>query len=131
MVIVRGAVSPDHIHLLLSAPSILSPAKLARYIKAYFESQKWDEDDRRFMMPHNVARGIVTRISAARSRLQQNPVIRTTVQQAASNFVEFPPLGCPTTKAAMALVPTLMGRDDIASSSERRFRRDHNHETWN
>ena len=31
--IVRGAVSPDHIHLLLSAPPILAPAKLAQYIK--------------------------------------------------------------------------------------------------
>jgi putative transposase len=33
VVIVRGAVSPDHIHLLLSAPPILAPAKLAQYIK--------------------------------------------------------------------------------------------------
>jgi hypothetical protein len=33
MVIVRDAVSPDHIHLLLSAPPILAPAKLAQYIK--------------------------------------------------------------------------------------------------
>ncbi len=31
--IVRGAVSPDHIHLLLSAPPVLSPAKPAQYIK--------------------------------------------------------------------------------------------------
>jgi len=33
VVIVRGAVQPDHIHLLLSAPPVLSPAKLAQYIK--------------------------------------------------------------------------------------------------
>ena len=33
VVIVRGAASPDHIHLLLSAPPVLSPAKLAQYIK--------------------------------------------------------------------------------------------------
>ena len=88
--IIRGAVSPDHIHLLLSAPPVLSPAKLAqdikgrssrnlqaefpdlrkRYwgqhmsargyfcatvgavdeatIKAYIESQQWDEDDQGF-----------------------------------------------------------------------------------
>ena len=32
-VIVRGAVSPDHIHLLLAAPPSLAPAKLAQYIK--------------------------------------------------------------------------------------------------
>src|ERR1700684_509212 len=29
----RGSVSPDHIHLLLAAPPILAPAKLAQYIK--------------------------------------------------------------------------------------------------
>ena len=33
VVIVRGAVSPDQIHLLLAAPPVLSPAKLAQYIK--------------------------------------------------------------------------------------------------
>jgi len=33
VVIIRGAVSPDHIHMLVSAPPILSPAKLAQYIK--------------------------------------------------------------------------------------------------
>ena len=33
VVIVRGAVSPDHIHLLLSAPPVLSPAKLVQYVK--------------------------------------------------------------------------------------------------
>ena len=33
VVIVRGAVSPNHIHMLVSAPTELSPAKLAQYIK--------------------------------------------------------------------------------------------------
>src|ERR1700746_80496 len=33
VVIVRGAVSPDHVHLLLSARPALSPAKLVQYIK--------------------------------------------------------------------------------------------------
>src|SRR6202167_4472789 len=33
VVIVRGAVSPDHIHLPLSAPPVLSPAKLVPYGK--------------------------------------------------------------------------------------------------
>ncbi len=33
VVILRGAVSPDHIHRLLSAPPILAPAKLAQFIK--------------------------------------------------------------------------------------------------
>ena len=31
--IVRGAVSPDHIHLLVASPPQLSPAKLVQYIK--------------------------------------------------------------------------------------------------
>jgi REP-associated tyrosine transposase len=33
VVIIRGAVSPDHIHVLLSAPPHLAPAKLVQYIK--------------------------------------------------------------------------------------------------
>jgi putative transposase len=31
--IVRGAVSPDHIHLLVSVPPLLSAAKLVQYVK--------------------------------------------------------------------------------------------------
>jgi putative transposase len=31
--ILRGAISPDHIHMLLSAPPELAPAKLVQYIK--------------------------------------------------------------------------------------------------
>ena len=33
VVIVRGAVSPDHIHMLLSAPAQLAASKLVQYIK--------------------------------------------------------------------------------------------------
>ena len=33
VVIIRGAVWPDHIHLLLSAPPVLSPSKMVQYIK--------------------------------------------------------------------------------------------------
>ena len=33
VVIVRGAVSPDHIHMLVWAPAHLAPAKLVQYIK--------------------------------------------------------------------------------------------------
>src|ERR1700753_1950979 len=33
VLIIRGAVSPDHVHLLLPAPPILSPAKMVQYIK--------------------------------------------------------------------------------------------------
>ena len=33
VVVIRGAVSPDHIHILVSAPPELSPSKLVQYIK--------------------------------------------------------------------------------------------------
>ena len=33
VVIIRGAVSPDHIHMLVSAPPELAPAKLVQYLK--------------------------------------------------------------------------------------------------
>jgi putative transposase len=31
--IIRGAISPDHIHVLVAAPPQLSPAKLVQYVK--------------------------------------------------------------------------------------------------
>ena len=43
IVIVRGAVSPDHIHLLVSAPPNLSPAKLVQYIKGRSSRRLQDE----------------------------------------------------------------------------------------
>src|SRR5580658_7661952 len=39
VVIVRGSVSPDHIHMLLSAPPQLAPAKLVQFIKGRIVSQ--------------------------------------------------------------------------------------------
>ena len=33
VVIIRGSVSPDHIHMLVSAPPQLAPAKMVQYIK--------------------------------------------------------------------------------------------------
>ena len=33
VVIIRGAVSPDHVHMLVSAPPQLAPSKLVQYIK--------------------------------------------------------------------------------------------------
>ena len=32
--IIRGAVSPDHIHILVAAPPHLAPSKIVQYIKA-------------------------------------------------------------------------------------------------
>jgi len=33
LVIIRGAVSPDHIHMLVSAPAHLAPSKMVQFIK--------------------------------------------------------------------------------------------------
>jgi putative transposase len=58
--IVRGAVSPDHIHLLVSAPPLLSPAKLVQYVKGK-SSRRLQEDfphlRKRYWGQHLWARG--------------------------------------------------------------------------
>lgn len=58
--IVRGAVSPDHIHMLLSAPADLSPAKLVQFIKGRSSRRIQDEFPeirKRYWGQHLWARG--------------------------------------------------------------------------
>ena len=58
--IVRGSVSPDHIHMLLSAPADLSPAKLVKYIKGRSSRRIQDEFPeirKRYWGQHLWARG--------------------------------------------------------------------------
>src|ERR1041385_3574686 len=43
VVIIRGAVSPDHIHMLVSAAPDLAPAKLVQYIKGRSSRRLQDE----------------------------------------------------------------------------------------
>ena len=60
VVIVRGAVSPDHIHMLLSSPPDLSPAKLVQYIKGRSSRKLQDEFPelrKRYWGQHLWARG--------------------------------------------------------------------------
>ena len=60
VVIVRGAVLPDHIHLLLSAPADLSPEKLVKYIKGRSSRRLQDEFPelrKRYWGQHLWARG--------------------------------------------------------------------------
>ena len=60
VIIVRGAVSPDHIHLLLSTPADLSPAKLVQYIKGRSSRRIQDEFPeirKRYWGQHLWARG--------------------------------------------------------------------------
>ena len=60
VVIIRGAVSPDHLHMLLSAPTHLAPAKLVQYIKGR-SSRKLQEEfpelGKRYWGQHLWARG--------------------------------------------------------------------------
>src|SRR6204780_3054667 len=60
VVIVRGSVSPDHIHRLLSVPPQLAPAKLGQFIKGG-SSRKLQEDfpelRKRYWGQHLWARG--------------------------------------------------------------------------
>ena len=43
VVIIRGAVSPDHIHMLVSAPPDMAPAKLVQYLKGRSSRRLQDE----------------------------------------------------------------------------------------
>jgi len=43
VLIIRGAVSPDHIHMLVSAPPDLAPAKLVQYVKGRSSRRLQDE----------------------------------------------------------------------------------------
>ncbi len=60
VVIIRRAISPDHIHMLLSAPPHLAPAKLVQYIKGR-SSRKLQEEfpelRKRYWGQHLWARG--------------------------------------------------------------------------
>jgi putative transposase len=58
--IIRGAVSPDHIHMLLSAPAHVAPAKLVQYIKGRSSRRLQDEFPelrKRYWGQHLWARG--------------------------------------------------------------------------
>ena len=60
VVIIRGAVSPDHIHMLLSAPPHLAPAKLVQFIKGRSSrrlQEEFPELRKRYWGQHLWARG--------------------------------------------------------------------------
>ena len=60
VVIIRGAVSPDHIHMLVSAPATLAPAKLVQYMKGRSSRRLQDEFPelrKRYWGQHLWARG--------------------------------------------------------------------------
>jgi len=60
VVIIRGAVSPDHIHMLVSAPPEFAPAKLVQYLKGRSwrrMQEEFAELRKRYWGPHLWARG--------------------------------------------------------------------------
>ena len=60
VVIVRGAVSPDHIHMLVSCPADLAPAKIVQYLKGRSSRRLQDEFPelrKRYWGQHLWARG--------------------------------------------------------------------------
>ena len=60
VVIVRGAVSPDHIHMLVSCPADRAPAKIVQYLKGRSSRRLQDEFPelrKRYWGQHLWARG--------------------------------------------------------------------------
>ena len=60
VVIVRGAISPDHVHMLLSVPPNLAPAKVVQYIKGRSSrllQAEFPELGKRYWGQHLWARG--------------------------------------------------------------------------
>jgi putative transposase len=60
VVIVQGAISPDHIHMLLSVPPHLAPAKVVQYIKGRSSrllQEEFLELGKRYWGQHLWARG--------------------------------------------------------------------------
>ena len=60
VVIIRGAVSPDHIHMLLSVPPHLAPAKVVQFIKGRTSrklQEEFPELRKRYWGQHLWARG--------------------------------------------------------------------------
>ena len=60
VVIIRGAVSPDHIHMLLSAPAHMAPSKLVQFLKGRSSrrlQEEFPELRKRYWGQHLWARG--------------------------------------------------------------------------
>ena len=64
VVVIRGAVSPDHIHMLVSAPPHLAPMKLVQYIRGRSSrrlQEEFPELRKRYWGQHLWARGVFLR----------------------------------------------------------------------
>src|SRR5665213_4189922 len=80
VVIMRGAISPDHIHMLVTAPPILAPANLAQYIKGRSSRMlqaEFPELRKRYWGQHMWARAISARRWARWTRRRSRPILKT------------------------------------------------------
>ena len=60
LVIIRGAVSPDHVHMLVSAPAHLAPSKMVQFIKGRSSrrlQEEFPELRKKYWGQHMWARG--------------------------------------------------------------------------
>jgi putative transposase len=58
--IVKGSISKDHVHMLLSSPTTLSPSQIAQYLKgrsSHLLQDEFPELKRRYWGQHMWARG--------------------------------------------------------------------------
>jgi len=58
--VIRGALTPDHVHMLVAAPPSLAPSKLVQYLKGRSSRKlqmEYDELKRRYWGQHLWARG--------------------------------------------------------------------------
>ena len=92
--IIRGAISPDHIHMLVAAPPQLSPSKLVQFIKGRSSrllQQEFPALRKRYWGQHLWARGyFCARLEPALSRAPSGGFSR---RPTFSRLVNLPPLG--------------------------------------
>jgi len=80
VVIVRGSVSPDHIHMLVSAPAHMAPSKLVQYNKGRSSRRLQEEFPRlrkRYWGQHLWARGYFCATVGAVDEERSRPISRT------------------------------------------------------
>ena len=78
--IIRGAVSPDHIHMLVAAPPQLSPSKLVQFLKGRSSrllQREFPALRKRYWGQHLWARGTTARASARWTNKRSASISRT------------------------------------------------------
>ena len=78
--IIRGAVSPDHIHMLLAAPPQLAPSKLVQFLKGRSSrllQQEFPALRKRYCGQHLWARGYTARAWARWTNRRSSSISRT------------------------------------------------------